>query len=147
MKNLLSLKKKNSSNQLVSNFFSKTVTFTKFLPTMYCVWEWISVSSTVWRKRNKNRNKFEQKYREISSLVKTLIWRKNVDYSVKILIAFYTTLPCHIIWRKRHIFWLSCLYFSQKELIDYTRFSETIFIMHEFIMSNCWLLYYFKNFT
>ena len=33
MKNLLSTKK-NSSNQLFSNFFSKTVTFTKFLPKM-----------------------------------------------------------------------------------------------------------------
>ena len=42
-----------------------------------------------------------QKIREIDSLVttltKTLIWRKNVDFSVKIVIAFYCTFP-HCVW-------------------------------------------------
>ena len=32
LRTLISLKKKNSSNQLFSNFFSKNVNFTKFLP-------------------------------------------------------------------------------------------------------------------
>ena len=39
--------KKISSNQLFSNFFSKTVTFTRFSPKI--VWEWISVKSTLCR--------------------------------------------------------------------------------------------------
>ena len=72
------LTKKNSSNQLFSNFFSKNVIFTKFLPKMMCdskflqcgeesitfLWfhrifvnywcEWNSVISTLWHSGNGN---------------------------------------------------------------------------------------------
>ena len=39
---------KNSSNQLFSNFFSKNVIFTKFLPKMYCVTVNFHNFHTVW---------------------------------------------------------------------------------------------------
>ena len=49
---------------------------------------------TVWKSTIKRHHaqkiSWNQLFFLITSLVKTLIWRKNVDFSVKIVIAFYT---------------------------------------------------------
>ena len=67
MKILLSLKK-NSSNQLSSNFFSKNVIFTKFLPKMcdskfpLCLAQKIRVPSVFTKKDHSIIKRFHEKY-------------------------------------------------------------------------------------
>ena len=65
--------KKNSWNQLFSNFFSKTVAFTKFL-SKKSVRERLSIIttlwlSTVWKLRNFTATIFSQKFRESNFLL------------------------------------------------------------------------------
>ena len=69
-RNSLSLKKK-SSNQLFSDFFSKTIVFTKFLRKM-CEREFLQFPHCA------SRSKISVKS---TSLVQSLIWRKNINFS------------------------------------------------------------------
>ena len=89
------------------NFVKVTVLLSKLLKSwfdeIFFWWEKISRFSTFSQCGKLLRNTITLKnFREINSLVtssvKMLIWRKNVDFPVKIVIVFLTTFPHSALW-------------------------------------------------
>ena len=109
MKNLLSQRKISSNQLYLLDLFSKTVTFTKFLPKMpdrelrlFSHW------NAVWKLRNFTATILSQKFREINFLLKnfTLNWldEKNL-YGSEFLVFLHTL--CERTVRKLRIFSLT----------------------------------------
>ena len=73
----------NYQNFFVSIVIRKSM-LRKFVLSACTVWK-----STI-KRHHAQKISWNQLFFLITSLVKTLIWRKNVDFSVKIVIAFYT---------------------------------------------------------
>ena len=59
----------------------------------------LAAQCTVWKstKKRDHAEKFREIYSFLTSLVKALIWRKNVDFSIKIVIGFYSTFYFHTV--------------------------------------------------